>query len=72
MHPLAVELEFVQTLGPVRLVDQFGELRFHPGGQRRRFGAPSSRRRSCPVVNHDRPFPEIDFELAEFTGSPAA
>ena len=40
MHPVAVELEFVQPLGPVwRLIDEFGELRFDPGR-----AAPSHRR----------------------------
>ena len=72
MHPVAVEFDFVQPLGPVwRLVDQFGELRFDPGGQRRRFGAPSCGR-PCPVRRHDRPFPQIDFGPNRFTGSPAA
>jgi hypothetical protein len=53
MHPVAVELEFVQPPGPFwPLVDQFGELRFHPGGQRRRFGAPSSGGQPCPVRRH--------------------
>jgi hypothetical protein len=27
-------------------------LRFHPGGQRRRFGAPSSGGQPCPVRRH--------------------
>jgi hypothetical protein len=48
MHPVAVEFDFVQPLRPFgRLVDQSGELRFDPGGERSRFGAPPSGGRSC-------------------------
>ena len=43
MHPIAVEFDFVEPLRPFRrLVDEFGELRFDPTGERRRFGAPTS------------------------------
>jgi hypothetical protein len=38
-----------------RLVDQFGELRFGPGRQRRRFAAPASGERSRYVFRHDAP-----------------
>jgi hypothetical protein len=73
VHSVPVIFDFVQPLRPVwRLADEFGELRFDPTGERRPFAPPRSGRRSCPIVKHDRPFAEIDFELAEFTGSPAA
>jgi hypothetical protein len=43
-------LSSVQPPGPFSpLVDQFGELRFHPGGQRRRL---SSGGQPCPVRRH--------------------
>jgi hypothetical protein len=49
---LAVEFDFVQPLRPFgRVVDQFGELRFDPAGERRRFGAPTSGERSCHVLD---------------------
>ena len=68
MHPVAVEFEFVQPLRPVRwLVDQFGELRFHPGGQRRRLGAPSSGERSRHVFRH-RAFATEDRAVHLFFG----
>ncbi len=36
MHPIAVEFDFVQPPRPVqRLVDEFRELRFDAGGERR-------------------------------------
>jgi nucleotidyltransferase/DNA polymerase involved in DNA repair len=42
----------VEPLRPFRrLVDQLGELRFDPAGERRRFGAPPSRERSCHVLD---------------------
>jgi len=47
MHPVSVELDLVEPLRPIgRLVDQSGELRFDPGRQRRRLGAPLSNNRS--------------------------
>jgi hypothetical protein len=43
MHPVTVEFDFVQPLRPFRrLVDQFGELRFDPTGERGCLGAPTS------------------------------
>ena len=40
MHPVAVELDFVEQVRPLRrLVDQLGELRLHLSGQRRRLPA---------------------------------
>jgi hypothetical protein len=54
MHPVAVEFELVQPFRSVRRrVDQFGELRFDPTGERRRFGASASGERSGPVFRHD-------------------
>ena len=53
MHPVAVEFDLVQPIRPVRrVVDQFGELRFHPIRQRRRFGAPSRERFACTGAGH--------------------
>jgi hypothetical protein len=64
MHPVSVEFEFVQPLRPFRrLVDQFGELRFDPGRQRRRFGAPASDERSRYVFWHDAPASAIDLSF---------
>jgi len=52
MHPVAVEFDFVKPLRPFRrLVDEFGELRFDPAGERRRFGAPASGERSCHILD---------------------
>ena len=64
MHPIAVEFDFVQPFRSVRrLVDEFGELRFDPTGERRRLGAPPSAERSRHVFRHDRPLPRIDLSL---------
>jgi hypothetical protein len=54
MHSVTVEFDFVQPLRPIgRLVDQLGELRFDPTGERRRLGAPPSAERSRHVFRHD-------------------
>ncbi len=64
MHPVAVELELVQPLRPIgRLVDQLGELRFNPTGERRRLGATPSAEWSCHVFRHGAPAPAIDLSL---------
>ena len=43
VHPVAVKFKFVQPLVSIRwLIYQFGQLRFDPGWQRRRLGAPAS------------------------------
>jgi hypothetical protein len=61
MHPVTVEFELVQPFRSVRrLVDQFGELRFDPTGERRRFGVPASGERSGPVFRHDAPASTIE------------
>jgi hypothetical protein len=63
MHPVAVELELVQPLWPIgRLVDQLGELRFNPTGERRRLGATPSEW-SRHVFRHGAPAPAIDLSL---------
>jgi hypothetical protein len=50
MHPVPVELDFVQPCGPFRrLVDQFGELRFDPVRRRSRRGASATRERTRHV-----------------------
>jgi hypothetical protein len=47
MHAVAIELDFMEPFRPVRrLVDQLGELRLHPGGQRHRLPAPPFIKRS--------------------------
>jgi hypothetical protein len=43
MHPVAVEFDFMQPVRSLRrVIDQLGELRFHPGQERRRFRAQPS------------------------------
>jgi hypothetical protein len=56
MHPVAVEFDFVQPVRSFRrLVDEFGELRFHPTGERQRFRERPSRERSDHInTGHDR------------------
>jgi hypothetical protein len=72
MHPVAVEFDFVEPLRPIRrLVDESGELRFDPAGERHQLGAPPSTKRPRHVFRHDgarwrRSIP------AGFTRSPAA
>ena len=40
VHPIAVELDLVKPIRPLRRRgDQFGELRLYPSGERRRLGA---------------------------------
>jgi hypothetical protein len=64
MHPVAVEFDLMEPLRAFRrLVDQFGELRFDPGRQRRRVGAPASGERSRHVFRHDTPLPAIDLSF---------
>jgi len=70
MHPVAVEFDFMQPLRPLRrLVDQFGELRFDPAGERRRLGATPSAERSRHVFRHgalatvDRSGPVLPVDL---------
>jgi hypothetical protein len=46
-----------------RLVDQFGQLRFDPTGERRRFGAPASGGRPGPVFRHDAPASTIELSF---------
>jgi hypothetical protein len=63
-HPVAVEFELVQLFRSVRwLIDQFGKLRFDPGRQRRRLGAPALGERSGSVFRHDTPASAIDFSF---------
>jgi hypothetical protein len=64
MHPVAVEFEFLQPLRTIWwLIDQFGELRFDPARQRRRFEAPASGERSRHVFRHDTPAAAIDLSF---------
>jgi hypothetical protein len=71
MHPVAVEFDFVQPLRPIgRLVNEFGELRFDPAGERRRLGTTPSAERSRHVLvsieehlDH-RPEPRTVYQLA--------
>ena len=62
MHPIAIEFELVQPFRSVRrLVDQFGELRFDPTGERRHLGATPSAERSRHVFRHGaHGLPQID------------
>jgi hypothetical protein len=62
VHPVPVVFDFVQPFRPIRrLIDEFGELRFDPIRQHRRFGAPPSVERSCHVLGHDHPHPQDRF-----------
>src|SRR6516165_1965520 len=61
MHPVAVELDFMEPVRPVgRLIDQSGELRFDPVGERRCLGAPPLVERSRHVPATTRALPRID------------
>src|SRR6516165_8419067 len=61
MHPVAVEFDFMEPVWPVgRLVDQLGELRFDPAGERRCLGAPPVVERLRHVPGTKRAPPRID------------
>ena len=61
VHPVAVEFDFMQPLWPFGcLVDEPGELRFDPAGERRCLGAPPVVERSRHVLGTTRMLPRID------------